>query len=213
MTHDSGRPSGPHLSAALMFILPIILFALPSGGSMTYQHQKEPVSLTLFSFASASEARWEVVNDGVMGGRSEGHVSVDDGILRFTGTLVTRGGGFTSVRADKVVDLDGFEGIELRVRGDGRTFEVQVDDGTRRMGRTVSRRAPFGTTGDWEVIRLPFRALRTTIFGQRVSAPPIDLSNVRSIGLFILDGIDGPFRLEVDEISAYRVHDEAALLR
>ena len=29
-------------------------------------------------------------------------------------------------------------------------------------------------------------------------APPIDLSSIRSFGLYILDGIDGPFRLEVD---------------
>lgn len=139
-----------------------------------------------------------------MGGRSKGYVEIEDGRLRFTGTLVTEGGGFTSVRARRTVNLERYDGIELRVRGGGRTFEVEVDDNTRRRGRSVSRRAPFATSDEWTVVRVPFRELKTTIFGQPVRAPAIDLSNVTRIGLYILDGIDGPFRLEVDAIRAYR---------
>lgn len=160
--------------------------------------------MILFDFDRADEADWRVVNDGVMGGRSKGYVEIGDGVLRFTGTLVTQGGGFTSVRADRSVDLGAFEGVELRVRGGGRTFEVEVDDGTRRGGRTVSRRAPFETGADWAWVRVPFSDLRTTIFGEPVSASPIDPTQVESIGLYILDGIDGPFRLEVDTLRAYR---------
>lgn len=160
--------------------------------------------MTLFDFNTADEAAWQVVNDGVMGGRSQGYVEIKEGSLRFTGTLVTQGGGFTSVRADRSVDLVGYDGLELRVRGGGRTFEIEVDDDTRRRGRTISRRASFETQEEWAVVRVPFSALRTTVFGQPVSAPPIDLANVQRIGLYILDGKDGPFRLEVDAIRAYR---------
>ena len=141
-----------------------------------------------------------------MGGRSQGNVVIVEGALRFTGTLVTQGGGFTSVRADRAVDLTGYDGLELRVRGGGRTFEVEVDDDTRSRGRTVSRRAPFETQAEWTVVRIPFSALRTSVFGQPVNAPPVDLSNVKRIGLYILDGKDGPFRLEVDAIRAYRAN-------
>ncbi len=158
----------------------------------------------LFGFEADERVPWQVVNDGVMGGRSQGYVEIGQGVLRFTGTLVTRGGGFTSVRFDRAFDLDGYDGLELRVRGGGRTFEVDVADGTRRWGRNVSRRAPFPTREEWTVVRVPFRALKASVFGQRVSAPPVDLSNVRRISVFILDGIDGPFRLEIDTIRAYR---------
>ena len=79
-----------------------------------------------------------------------------------------------------------------------------MDDDTRRGWRSVSRRASFETQAEWAWVRVPFSALRTTVFGQRVSAPPIDLANVKRIGLYILDGKDGPFRLEVDSIRAYR---------
>ena len=106
------------------------------------------------------------------------------------------------------MDGNSFGSVEFRVRGGGRTFEIGVDDGTRSGGRTVSRRAPFGTGAEWAIVRVPFSALRTTIFGRPVNAPPVDLTNVKSFGLFILDGIDGPFRLEVEAIRAYRTKAE-----
>jgi hypothetical protein len=158
---------------------------------------------TLFTFDRTDEAAWDVVNDGVMGGRSAGFVAVEQGRLRFTGTLVTQGGGFTSVRARRTVDLSGEVGIELRVRGSGRQFEVELDDGSRAYGRTVSRRAPFETSAEWTVVRIPFSALRSTIFGRAVNAPLIDVARIRGLGLYIADGKDGAFRLEVDYVRSY----------
>lgn len=187
-----------------LYLLPILVLALACSGSTAEPTPPSSDTMTLFDFDTADEAPWQVVNDGVMGGRSQGYVEIADGTLRFTGTLVTQGGGFTSVRADRSVDLTGYDGLELRVRGGGRTFEVEVDDATRRRGRTVSRRAPFATQAEWTLVRVPFSALRTSVFGQPVSAPPIDLASVQQIGLYILDGQDGPFRLEVDLIRAYR---------
>ena len=160
--------------------------------------------MTLFSF-DADAAPWTVQNDGVMGGRSEGSVEVGGGTLTFTGDVVTQGGGFTSVLADRDADLSGYDGLELRVRGGGRTFEVEVDDGTRdRRGRQVSRRAPFETTEDWRTVRVPWSAFETSVFGRPVDAAPLDPAAVQGVGLYIIDGQDGPFRLEVDWIRAYR---------
>lgn len=159
--------------------------------------------VTLFTFDRPDEAEWQVVNDGVMGGRSSGFVAIDQGILRFTGTLVTQGGGFTSIRARRAVDLTGQLGIALRVRGSGRQFELEVDDGVRGYGRRVSRRAPFATSADWTVVRVPFSALRSTIFGRAVDAPVIDLARIEAVGFYIIDRQDGPFRLEVDAVWSY----------
>jgi NADH dehydrogenase [ubiquinone] 1 alpha subcomplex assembly factor 1 len=159
--------------------------------------------ITLFTFDRADEAQWAVVNDGVMGGRSAGFVAIEAGTLRFTGTLVTQGGGFTLVRAQRAVDLSGYVGLELRVRGSGRTFEVELDDGHREFGRRVSRRAAFATSADWTVVRVPFSVLRSTVFGRVVSAPPLNAARIRSVGLFMADRQDGAFALEVDYILAY----------
>lgn len=182
----------------------MLLLLLPLGAAPPPPSPAPPMPVTLFTFDRADEADWIVVNDGVMGGRSSGFVAVQEGTLRFTGTLVTQGGGFTSVRARRTVDLTGEDGLELRVRGSGRPVEVELDDGTRGYGRTVSRRAPVPTTAEWTVVRVPFTAFRSSIFGRPVNAPPMELSRIRSVGLYLLDGRDGPFRVEVDEIRTYR---------
>ena len=185
----------------------VALFLLASLAATSSHGQSGlpyPDSVVLFAFDEADEARWGIVNDGVMGGRSRGYGEIKDGRVRFWGELVTRGGGFTSVRSRVAVNLAGYDGLELRVRGSGRTFEVEVSDGERFRGRTVSRRGAFETTGEWTTVRVPFSSLRSSIFGQRVRTAPLDPSRIRSIGLYILDGIDGPFELEVDEIRAYR---------
>ena len=160
--------------------------------------------MMLFTFEGPDVAQWDVENDGVMGGRSEGFVEVADGTLVFTGEVVTEGGGFTSIRAARQVDLSGYDGIALRVRGGGRTFELDVDDGTRSRGREVTRRGPVPTTNSWETVRVPFATLEESAHGQPVSVDPIDRSAIRSIGVYIIDGNDGPFRLEIDWIRAYR---------
>lgn len=78
-----------------------------------------PDSLILFNFEDAGKAQWSVESDRVMGGRSSGSAQVAGGTLTFTGEVVTEGGGFSSVRVDRQVDLSGYDGIELRVRGGG----------------------------------------------------------------------------------------------
>ncbi|NBB93525.1 MAG: hypothetical protein GVY32_10205, partial [Gammaproteobacteria bacterium] len=159
--------------------------AASNGGAMTESKQ-------LIDFEATRTAGWQVVNDGVMGGRSRGHVEIDDGVLRFNGTLVTQGGGFTSVRASVDFDLSDYEGLELRVRGNGRIFEVEVNDGQRYGWRSVSRRAPFETGNKWRTVRVPFSALRATVFGRAVDVPTVKLAEIEQIGVYILDGKDGP---------------------
>ncbi|MBO6575172.1 MAG: CIA30 family protein [Rhodothermales bacterium] len=176
-------------------------FSLTTGAQSP---SPEMPATNLFDFESESEARWQVVNDGVMGGRSRGYVAVEDGALRFTGVLVTRGGGFTSIRTRASADLGGFDGIELLVRGSGRTFELEVSDGTRWRGRAVSRRASFPTSSEWQWVRVPFSSLQASVFGRPVNPSPIDPAGIRGFGLYIADGIDGAFGLEVDSIRAYR---------
>ena len=185
------------LCALLFTLFAACSFAPPSGTGMS-----DSDSTVLFTFDDGV-AGWAIQNDGVMGGRSKGYVTAEDGRLVFTGHTVTQGGGFTSVIAPADHDLSSYDGIALRVRGGGRTFELDVNDGTRQGRREVSRRAPFPTTDAWQTVRVPFSDLKTTVHGEPVTAGPLDRAAVQAIGLYIIDGQDGPFRLEVDWIRAY----------
>jgi hypothetical protein len=165
-------------------------------------------SLLLADFpASIQNLTWRVVNDGVMGGRSEGGFRLEERSLLFTGTTNTDGGGFSSIRSGvQRFDLGDYDGIRLRVRGDGRTYTFRLATWDTRNGRhQPSYWADFGTRGDgWEVIDVSFRRFRPRWRARWLEGPELNPSAVDGLGLMIYDKRDGPFRLEVDWIRAYR---------
>ena len=83
---------------------------------------RQELLLTDFT-SSSSDLDWYVVNDNVMGGRSEGNFAQEQGELSFAGRTNTNGGGFSSIRTKPLqLDLSGHDGIQLRVKGDGRRY-------------------------------------------------------------------------------------------
>ncbi len=165
-------------------------------------------SLLLADFpASLSRLEWRVVNDGVMGGRSEGGFRPEGESLLFSGATNTDGGGFSSIRSDRQrFDLGSYDGIRLRVRGDGREYTFRLTTWeARRGGYEPSYWAAFGTRGGvWETIDVPFSRFRPRWRGRWLDGPELDPAAVDGLGLMVYDGRDGPFRLEVDWIRAYR---------
>ena len=101
---------------------------------------------------------WYVVNDNVMGGRSQGGFDIDDGMLDFTGRTNTRGGGFSSIRTAPLdLDLSAFDGIRVRVRGDGRRYTWRLTTDARYYGREVAYWAEFDTAdGQWQEVEVTF---------------------------------------------------------
>jgi hypothetical protein len=157
--------------------------------------------------ASLRSTPWVVVDDGVMGGRSRGDLSEEEGSLLFTGTTNTDGGGFSSIRSAEVrFDLGEHSGVRLRVRGDGRTYTFRLTTWDTREGRyRPSYWARFETQdGEWEVIDVPFSRFQPRWRGRWLEGPVLNTRAIDSLGLMIYDGKDGPFRLDVDWIRAYR---------
>lgn len=145
---------------------------------------------------------WVVVNDGVMGGRSQGLITTADNRLQFAGNIVTDGGGFSSVRRALDSGLEGSDRIQLRVRTDGREYEVLLTDIESQAYR-VTYYAPIEVeANDWQVVDVSFDDLEARIFGREVDAPPFQPENVTTVGIILADGTDGEFSLELDWISA-----------
>lgn len=164
----------------------------------------------LLSLAPPRLDEWVVVNDGVMGGRSEGRVDAEDGHLVFSGTLNTRGGGFASVRSQSLGrSLATFTGLALRVKGDGRSYACDLREAARVQGFGVTWKAVFGTHADeWIQVALPFSAFEPTWRGSslRNRGVPLDPefhASAGSVGFTIADKRDGAFRLAIAEIGAY----------
>ncbi|CAL9773095.1 unnamed protein product [Musa acuminata subsp. burmannicoides] len=179
---------------------------------------------------------WGALDDVVMGGVSESGFQVDPkgkedggptglfkarnsrntacGIITLVSTA--NNGGFTSIRTKNFStpeDLSAYDGIEMRVKGDGRRYKLILR--TSSDWDTVGYTASFDTTKEqWQTIKLQFSSFRP-IFRARtvVDATPFDPSNIISLQLmyskFEYDGklnptfVEGSFQLPFSSIRAY----------
>ncbi|XP_056171566.1 protein HIGH CHLOROPHYLL FLUORESCENCE PHENOTYPE 173, chloroplastic isoform X2 [Syzygium oleosum] len=167
---------------------------------------------------------WGALDDVVMGGVSESTYMMDTnggenggptGIFR--GVVSTaNNGGFTSIRTKNFTvaeDLSAYDGLELRLNGDGRRYKLIVR--TSRDWDTVGYTAGFDTVGGlWQSVCLPFSSLRPIFRARTVTdAPPFDPSSIVSLQLmfskFEYDGklnptfVEGAFQLPISNIRAY----------
>jgi monofunctional biosynthetic peptidoglycan transglycosylase len=162
----------------------------------------------LFDFASNDAvSAWRVVNDTVMGGISSSRMEQPaDGKVVFTGEVsLENNGGFASVQGPEVQQpLGEFDGIALRVKGDGKRYKcsLRTDD----LFDGVSHQSIFETeASEWQVVQIPFTDFIPTYHGRRLSEDKrLKRERIRKVGFLISDRQKGLFRLEIDWIKAYR---------
>ena len=188
----------------------IAFYCLLLAAQMMSDHDvsREPKDnmITIFTFDNESDSRrWPATNDGVMGGISQGQSGITpDGTLRFFGNVsLENNGGFSSIRSlEEEKDLSAYDGILIRVRGDGNRYALNLRTDVRF--RAGSYRVKFDTEAEkWLELFLPFADFRATSFGVELAdAPALDPGKVRSFGLLISEKQAGPFNLELDWIKA-----------
>ena len=161
-----------------------------------------------FSPQEAKSLGWQIVNDGVMGGLSKGQLDVsDEGILTFKGLLSLRNnGGFSSLRSKSLkMDLGDAGGVKLRVRGDGRTYQMRFNTDARFRGMEISFKADFKTRkGEWVEVTLPFDRFVGSFRGMTLRNEKFDPSKISRVGMLIADKKEGAFQLQVDWIRPLR---------
>jgi len=155
-----------------------------------------------------SKGDWKVVNDGVMGGVSKGGMSDMGNVMLFEGYLsLENNGGFSSVQVkpDPILDLGEYDGIALRVKGDGRTYKLWLESDARYYYMPISWMAEFATTKDqWTEVMVNFDELEPSHWGKNLSGSGVrfNKSSVEKVGVILADKIQGPFRMEIDWIKA-----------
>lgn len=167
----------------------------------------EESSVAEFTAQEADEQGWRVVDDGVMGGLSKGRLEIsDEGKLRFSGNLsLENNGGFSSLRTGKLmIDLGAAEGVLLRVKGDGRRYQMRFNTDARYRAMEVSFSAEFLTQKNkWIEVALPFNAFSGSFRGMRLKNEVFDPSKIQRMGVLLGDKKAGPFELEIDWIRTY----------
>ncbi|MBD2293006.1 CIA30 family protein [Anabaena sphaerica FACHB-251] len=175
---------------------------------------------TIFDFTQPSEELkniWGALDDVVMGGVSSSNFHILEKTALFAGNVSTaNSGGFASVRTKNfspAINLSGFTGVKLRVKGDGQRYKIFLRTETAWDG--VGYSYSFDTVANsWIDITIPFANLTPVFRAKTVKdSPEIDKNKVCSFQLmlskFEYDGDLNPkfhpggFSLELESIKAY----------
>ena len=141
-----------------------------------------------FPFTADSGKYWQYVSDRVMGGVSDGKVTLEqDGEMyyaRLTGNVSTKNnGGFIQLRSGvsfKNSEKDGknLQGVRLNVRGNGETYEIHITTNDR-VYRGDYYSATFKADSDWKMIDLPFNKFKR----KRSNNTKLDAKNITRFGI------------------------------
>lgn len=168
----------------------------------------EDTQQPLFDFTGADSTKdWQTVNDGVMGGVSEGKFQITDKkTMEFFGTLsLENNGGFASVRSKaKKLAFEKGDTVVARVRGDGREYMVNLY--LNKPLIAFSYRATVKTKKDeWIEVKFPLDKFEATSFGRVVKdAGAVKPEEINALGFMLSDKKAGPFKMEVEWIKVER---------
>ena len=226
---EGDTPDRAKYNQGVKFYLPEIVGDTPEN--VEYQGVKNLVTAAakylvaagekpIFDFTKPSDEIkniWGALDDVVMGGVSASSFQIRENTAVFTGNVSTaNSGGFASVRTKNfspLLDLSGYQGVKLRVKGDGQRYKIFIR--TESTWDGVGYSYSFDTVANnWLDIQIPFTDL-VPVFRAKIvkDCPPMDISKVCSMQLmlskFEYDGALNPafnpgfFALEVASIQAY----------
>ena len=159
-------------------------------------------SVTIFNFSSDSNSNeWKIINDGVMGGRSQGSITInEEGHGVFQGTISLENyGGFSMVQyAFSPLNTNPQNQFILRIKGDGKRYQFRVKTNQSDRHAYV---AYFTTTGQWQTIKIQFKSMYPTFRGQKLNYPNFPGTQMAEIGYLIGNKKAEEFQLLIDNIS------------
>ncbi len=158
--------------------------------------------MTLFEFSAESNIdNWQILDDVVMGGRSDGHFKINkDGHGEYTGNVsLENNGGFSSLRYYfETVDSSDYTKFKIRIKGDGKSYQFRVK--SNRYDR-YSYIFKFETTEDWQTIEIPFEDMYASFRGYRLDIPNFEGKQMEEVAFLIGNKKKESFKLLIDSIT------------
>ena len=160
-----------------------------------------PANTILFNFTKdVNLNNWRVVNDGVMGGLSQGFFELNEqGYGVFYGNVrLENNGGFSSVRYGfEATDVRKYSKVCIRLKGDGKPYQFQIKD---RSDRYFSYIYPFETSGDWETVEIKLSDMYPSFRGRKLDLPNFSEAQIEEIVFLIGNKKKESFQLLLDRI-------------
>jgi len=183
-----------------MKLLPIALIA--SAQSYARYPGARETQAYRTEFADWQAHKWYAVNDNVMGGVSSGNPMQNGLNVAFVGQLsMLNNGGFSTVRTDVADALDGACGLNIHLRGDGRTYQFTAYPGDMRGRYQMNVETVMGEDTSFQ---LKFDDLEYYFWGTQKPMKPLTVDNVKGIGFMVADKNTAPFALDILSIKPDR---------
>lgn len=159
-------------------------------------------TLFLYDFQPGDSLEgWVVINDGVMGGRSQGSLELNsEGHGVFSGEISLENyGGFSSIRyRGKGTIAAGYTSVVLRVRGDGKRYQARIKAGQADYYSYIQF---FDTQSDWQTIEIPLNSFYPSFRGRNLDLPNFKEDSLEEIGILFGNKKSESFKLEIDFIA------------
>lgn len=158
-------------------------------------------SQTLFDFKKDADMRnWWVINDSVMGGRSNSSFTLNkEGHGVFSGNVsLENNGGFSSVRYQlKTLDISEYSKISIRLKGDGNPYEFRLKPNRRDYYSYITQ---FKTTGEWQEIEINLSDMYPSYRGRELNRPNFSASSIEELVFLIGNKKPQSFELLIDKL-------------
>ena len=165
--------------------------------------------VVLFDFTSPDNSgKWQIVNDGVMGGLSESKIVINpEGTVTFRGKVsLENNGGFASARTSlEPMDLEQeFKGVIVRVKGDGKVYGIRFR--THGEGEDYAYQFKIKTADkEWKEFKMPFDDFEPTFRGNTLkNKPALKSKDINQMGVLISDKQSGDFEFTMDWVKLYQ---------
>ena len=167
----------------------LLLILLAMNTNMIYDFNK-----------NSSPRDWRIIDDGVMGGLSQGKFSINaDGHGLFAGTVsLENNGGFSSVRYQtEKIKVTNDSKVLIRLKGDGKEYQFRIKD---QVNSYYSYITTFKTSGEWETISIKLSDLYPSFRGQNLNLPNFKSDAFEEIVFLVGNKKNESFQLVVDKI-------------
>lgn len=155
----------------------------------------------LFNFTKDSDiSKWQIIDDGVMGGRSNGSFNINnDGYGEFSGKVsLENNGGFSSVHYNfNTIDCKAYSKFIIHLKADGKNYQFRVKD---RRNQKYAFIYEFETSGEWQTIEIPFSKMYASYRGYRMDIPNFQGHQMEEIAFLVGNKKSEDFKLIIDTI-------------
>ncbi|WP_259363395.1 CIA30 family protein [Colwellia sp. MB3u-4] len=168
---------------------------------LTAMAKKESVLMINFTEQQSLDS-WRITNDGVMGGKSQGQISLQANKAIFSGDIsLANNGGFSSVFRPIEPLAKALETVTIDIEGDGLTYQLRLM--VNLDGYRMAYKQSFDTVaGQQTQLSFTLADFQASFRGREIpNAPVLTSENIREVGFLVTSKVAGPFSLVITSVS------------